>query len=765
VANRRSRWRWIVPLVLVALVVAGWIVYGGGRHQGPGVVTEVAVPPAEFGARLAAEETARAELAVGARRGRMILFGDLHVHTTFSADAFLRSLPLVGGTGAHPPADACDYARYCSSLDFFALTDHAESLTPRHWRESVASVRQCNAVAGAGDDPDLVAFMGFEWSQVGLTRETHFGHKNVVFRGLSDEALPARPIGALGPLGQAMANPGVSLLTQLTIPLRDFENRDRYMDFFVYERALRGVDECPAGVDTRELPADCREIATTPAELFEKLDQWGVESLVIPHGTTWGFYTPPGYTWDRQLAPEESDPARQSLIEIYSGHGNSEEYRTWRAAEEDADGQAVCPEPSPDYEPCCWRAGELVRARCPDPDSADCARRVEEARRLYVDAGVAGHLTVPGATVADWRDCGQCRDCFLPAFAYRPGGAVQYILARGSFAAGRAPLHSRFGFLASSDNHTARPGTGYKEVGRMETTEAAGPSSPPWREIVLGRPDDPTPEPRPFTMAQPGEVAPFRILDLERQSSFFLTGGLVAVHSAGRGRDAIWEALERREVYGTSGPRILLWFDLVGEDGERWPMGSEVTRSGAPRFEVRAAGSFVQRPGCPDWVGDALGTGRLAELCLGECYHPSDDRHAITRLEIVRILPQQQEDEPVETLIADPWRVVACDGGTGGCVATVTDDELPALGRDALYYVRAVQEPTPAINAAGLRCQDPACSEVDPCYGDYRTRRDDDCLAPAEERAWSSPIWIDWQPPAPAEGPPPAPPEAEEGPP
>ena len=60
-----------------------------------------------------------------------ILFGDLHVHSTFSTDAFLWSMPLYGGEGVYPIADACDYARYCSGIDFWAITDHAEATTKR----------------------------------------------------------------------------------------------------------------------------------------------------------------------------------------------------------------------------------------------------------------------------------------------------------------------------------------------------------------------------------------------------------------------------------------------------------------------------------------------------------------------------------------------------------------------------------------------------------------------------------------------------------
>jgi hypothetical protein len=51
-----------------------------------------------------------------------------------------------------------------------------------HWRETKDSIRQCNALAGDPSKPDIVAFLGWEWTQVGVTPETHYGHKNVIKR-------------------------------------------------------------------------------------------------------------------------------------------------------------------------------------------------------------------------------------------------------------------------------------------------------------------------------------------------------------------------------------------------------------------------------------------------------------------------------------------------------------------------------------------------------------------------------------------------------
>ncbi|HZR81097.1 MAG TPA: DUF3604 domain-containing protein [Candidatus Binatia bacterium] len=750
----RTLLRVVVAIVVLAVLVFGALLASlrGGKHEAPGEPAKTRVAADVVAARSQSERDASQKLAAShpvpaggaaAPPDKQILFGDLHVHTTFSADAFQRSLPLLQGEGAHPPADACDYARFCSGLDFWSINDHAESVSPEHWRETKEAIRQCNAVAGDPKNPDVVAFLGFEWTQVGQTPETHYGHKNVIFRETAEDRVPKRPIGAAGRT-LALLRQGQPLSQRLRLVFSDYPNRQRYLDFGEYQQELRKVLDCPAGVDTRQLPEDCNETAETPRELFEKLSQWGFDSIVIPHGTTWGLYTPPGVTFDKQLTKAQHDPDRQTLIEVFSGHGNSEEYRRWKEIDWDAKGNPVCPAPTKDYLPCCWQAGELIRARCANAPAEECERRVQAARLNYLAAGASGHRTVPGATPEDWLDCGQCRDCFMPAFSMRPGDSVQYTLAISNFDDPGAPRRFRFGFIASSDNHSARPGTGYKDYKRRMMTETTGARDATWYERLNGPPRDKSPE----SLAPADAIAgaqPFQVVDFERQGSFFFTGGLVAVHSAGRDRDAIWQAFQRREVYGTSGDRILLWFDLLNGPSGAAPMGSEVQLSAAPHFVVRAVGSFQQKPGCPDSSVKGLAPDRLELLCRGECYNPSDQRRKITRIEVVRIRPQTQKGEPVAPLIEDPWKKIDCPGDPAGCVVEFDDPEFASAGRDATYYVRAIQEPTPAINADGFRCTKDAsgnCIQVKPCYGDYRTSFEDDCLAMNEERAWSSPIYV-----------------------
>jgi hypothetical protein len=277
------------------------------------------------------------------------------------------------------------------------------------------------------------------------------------------------------------------------------------------------------------------------------------------------------------------------------------------------------------------------------------------------------------------------------------------------------PLRFRFGFIASSDNHTARAGTGYKEVERRHFTDA--------RMAEVGRSPLATRHRRPAAARSERFDESLRIpsvgfLETERSGSFYLSGGLAAVHAESRNREDIWDALERRETYGTSGPRILLWFDLLDPEapGGVRPMGSEVVLT-------------------PD---------HLEALCLGECDHPSNRRRPISRIEVVRIRPQQEVGEGVSTLIEDPWRVLPCKGDERGCDVVFSDPEFASAARDTTYYVRAIEVPSPVVNADPLGCtrdENGICVSVEPCFD----RPDsDDCLSDSEQRAWSSPIFVDY---------------------
>ncbi len=728
----------LVLLGMIYAMGAGWL--GDDLHAGTPRAPRL--PLAGIEAREAVQT--KATQAVGAPEEKQILFGDLHVHTSFSIDAFMMALPAIGGDGVRPVADACDFARWCSQLDFWSVNDHDLTLTPRMWRETIDTIRECNAIAGDPKNPDMVAFMGWEWTQIGTTAQNHYGHKNVILRDLDDAGIPARPIVASPPADATDRQSETAVPTNLMLGMLPLVSpQPGWLDFIRYLHEVNEVPDCPDDVNTRDLPADCRENAATPEVLFRKLDEWGGASTVIPHGTTWGYYTPLGSSWEKQLNRQQHDPERQRMVEVFSGHGNSEEFRPWHEVVLDKDGNFSCPEPARRYLPSCWRAGQIIYDRCRATDASeqDCTERAAVARQYYVNADISGQLTVPGQTAADWLDSGQCSDCFQPSFNYRPSSSVQSMMALTDLSKPEEPLRFRFGFMASSDNHSARPGTGYKEYARDDMTESRFGL---FDQTHLGQPPKSEPEPwsRPFDAAKSG-VPFFALRESERGASYFLTGGLIGVHSQSRGRGEIWDAMQRREVYGTSGPRILLWFDVVDpEAGKRAPMGSEVTQSTTPRFEVRAVGSFEQAAGCSDEAVSALGTEGIEHLCRGECLNPSDQRRKISRIEVIRIRPQIRADEDIASLIDDPWRVLKCAPDEAGCRVTFEDEEYAASAREALYYVRAIEEPSAAVNAENLRCDRDAegkCLKTRPCTD---VAADDNCLAETEERAWSSPIFV-----------------------
>ena len=263
-----------------------------GQRQDIGEITQrsrnAAVQQAEQQRQL---QSTRSLPAYATAQQKQILFGDLHVHSTYSYDAYNISLPMYQGEGSHPPGDACDFARYCSGLDFWSINDHAESLTPRQWSLTKEMVRQCNAAAGDPANPDMVTFLGWEWTQTAQLAKNHYGHKNVVFRDTAERDVPTRPIAAaeiIHPEGVALYIASMRLMLIAGIPngdvrvlfdkLRrwlqgedvqlfpDSATRQRYYNFIRYLQDQEEIVACPHGPPVRELPVECQESAPTPPE-------------------------------------------------------------------------------------------------------------------------------------------------------------------------------------------------------------------------------------------------------------------------------------------------------------------------------------------------------------------------------------------------------------------------------------------------------------------------------------------------------------------
>ena len=701
-------------VAVLALYVAGaWFGFYG-RHEGAGAPTTTPIPATVVSER-AAEQRASATALSVAPPDKQILFGDLHVHTTFSTDAFLRSLPMLQGEGAHPVSDACDFARFCSSLDFWSINDHAEAITPQRWRETGRRSAQCNAVAGDEAEPGRrrVPRLGVEPGRRHARRITTDTRTWCCAR-LADAEVPARPIGAAGlatrrAAQRARAHPAPAALRRLREPpalLRTSSTLRR-----------RDRARCRAARKASSSKRSARRLLRVRRDARR----------AVPQARR------VGRRGDR-------DPARQHVGLLHAaGHlvGQAARRRAARPVAADADrgvsratatrrstatGTRSCStrtasRAAPSRRPTtCRAAGAPARssrraAAKPASTPRSATTRAAEARQHYADAGVAGHRTVPGVRAEEWLDAGQCRDCFLPAFNYRPGGSAQYALAISNFDDPASPRHFRFGFIASSDNHQARPGTGYKEFGRKGNTEARGAISAKWRTRLLGEPEPADPQSHAVDLDDRASGSSAS-LETERQASFFMTGGLAAVHADGRSRDAIWNALERKRGLRDqrrSHPALVRPAERAGTggrrqrraDGRRGAHGGGAALRGARgrRASSRspAARTSRRRRSTPARL-EAPVQGRVLST-------RRDERKPITRIEVVRIRPQARRASRSAALIDDPWRVFPCEPSQAGCVVQFEDPEFATSPRAAIYYVRAIEAPSPTVNAKNLRCE------------------------------------------------------------
>ena len=274
-----------------------------------------------------------------------------------------------------------------------------------------------------------------------------------------------------------------------------------------------------------------------------------------------------------------------------------------------------------------------------------------------------------------------------------------------------------FGMIGASDTHNANPGDveEWDFVGKLGLA-----SSPAIRRL------------RDLPSAEPGDKPH------KRFRQFHTSGGLAAVWAEENTRDAIFDAMKRREVYATSGPRITLRF-FAG-----WGFDESIDAE-HDSIAVATAG------GVP--MGGVLRPTE-AEMASPTFYVAAQGDHMSAPLQRIQIIKgwidadgktheKVQDIACADGLDVDPSTLRCTDNGASVDLTTCTPtgdtgamqlmkawkdpDFDPAQG--AFYYVRVLQNPTCRWST----------------YDALRLGREPDPLVPAtiRERVWSSPIWID----------------------
>jgi len=229
-----------------------------------------------------------------------------------------------------------------------------------------------------------------------------------------------------------------------------------------------------------------------------------------------------------------------------------------------------------------------------------------------------------------------------------------------------------------------------------------------------------------------------------RQGRFgwhYLAGGYAAAWARGNTRAEIFDAFKRREVYATTGPRMVLrifgGFDFTEKD---W--SGDWVRAGYTRG-VPMGGELVGRNKAPSFLISALKDPDGANLDRVQVVKGWVDASGKTQEQVYDVVWSDMDKR-----VKQGGKVPAVGDTVDRSKATYTNSigtaELRSVwtdpdyrpGQRAFYYVRVLEIPTPRW----------------PLYDAVRfgTKLSPEAMADAvaQERAYSSPIWLKPAPPA-----------------
>ncbi len=266
----------------------------------------------------------------------------------------------------------------------------------------------------------------------------------------------------------------------------------------------------------------------------------------------------------------------------------------------------------------------------------------------------------------------------------------------------------RYGIIASTDTHLGTPGL----VSEQGFPGHGGAGDPSGSELPPGLPDAP-------------EFGP---------------GGLAVLWSEENSRDSLFAAMERREAYGTSGPRLVVRFfggwDYADAMCQAHDFAAQGYAAGVPM-----GGDLAEPPA-------ANAAPRFAVMALRDV-GVRDEPHAL--LQRVQIVKGWQEGGALREQIVDvaggpnaggvdPSTCALRAGGNEQLCAVWSDPDFEPSQR-AFYYARVLENPSCRWSQYVCIANHVDCAEPETigeglegcCAAEHQPTQ--------QERAWTSPIW------------------------
>ncbi len=663
---------------------------------------------------------------------RRPFFGDTHVHTSRSLDARqfqTRSTPddayryAQGEAIGMAPYD--DQGRPTRSiqldrpLDFAAVTDHSEWLAETQVCFDPSSLQYndpyCQTIRGSEEDSLLVTIF------TGIPLVSDFLNSIGLNASLIDSAAyVAATFGVAFPVGNRSSS-------CLYSPAQ-CEEIDRALWREAVDTAARHNQPCRfstfAGYEYTGIPQlnnKHRNVlfrndqvipspisyydADQETELWNALDAGcqardGCEVLTIPHNSNLGggdmFEPGQSVYGNTYIAPYDAATSAQRrrmepLVEIYQHKGSSEclngNGTPFGSADELCEFEMIATE---------------VCSGGPD-DSPDCAPACSRSPVPYGG---------------------------FSAFCVEPADYVRGALRRGLVEeanTGENPF--KFGLIASTDTHNSTPGE-VREYG--------------WRGHVAANDDALSERIGRASAANNAAVEALGSLADFSNLSRYSAGGLAVLWAEQNTRDSLFDAMQRREAYGTSGPRIVArlfgGWDYPADLCERADFARQGYAGGSPMGgELPLAPPGAQAP-------------RFAVSALMD---PGSDNELGVPLQRIQIIKGwkdgEQTFETVYEVAGDPDNGASVDlqscqpqGAGFAQLCSVWQDPQFDPEQAAFYYARVVENPRCRWHRAqcnqALAEQGLSCADVDaehPLSGCCQSNLPDTI----QERAWTSPIW------------------------